>query len=174
MISRAAMLAAEVIPSDATMTHGEVEAALEIAYLAIAADHRLTDDEIQAFHQVMGRIRQIETTSVEGTPYRASAGDVRSEEPVSERTLNETLDAFAQSSERVDVDARLRALAAKLSAPARQVAYKIAHAIALADLESSDEEFEFDLQLIDALELTNAAAAALVDEVTATMFAPER
>jgi len=35
----------------------------------------------------------------------------------------------------------------------------------MCDLDSSDEEFEFDLQLIDALELTADQASQLAEEV---------
>ena len=66
-------------------------------------------------------------------------------------------------------DERLRTLAGKMSTPARELAYRVAYAMGLADMEASDEEFELDLQLVDALELSNDRAEELVDEVMAIM-----
>lgn len=44
-------------------------------------------------------------------------------------------------------------------------AYKLAYALSLCDLETTDEEFKFDLELIDSLRLTQDEATALADEV---------
>lgn len=148
MTDSAAEIAARVIPETTTLTAAEADVVLEIAYLAIAADHKLADAEIDAFRGVMSKL----------------AGA-----PVTERALNEKLDALNAKVERVDVDEHLRALGKDLSPGARAIAYKVAHAIALADLDSSDAEFEFDLQLIDALELSGEQADALALEVESAM-----
>lgn len=51
----------------------------------------------------------------------------------------------------------------------RALAYRAAYALSLADEESSDGEFEFDLQLLDALDLSQAEADRLVGEVDGTV-----
>lgn len=137
-------LVPRVIPEGFAPTAAEADAILEIAFLAILADHRLSDDEIAAFRGVVGRIQ--------GTAASAQATD----------TLLDTLQARSAG---VDADERLREIAKPLSAKTREVAYKVAYALGLSDMDSSDEEFEFDLQLVDALELANDRAEDLADEV---------
>lgn len=167
MPTRAASLAADTISDDVRLTPSEVATTLEIVYLAIAADHVLSEEELDAFRLVMERLRSVEDSALSGDGYRAAARV--SIEPVSLRSLNLVVDAFAASNERAQVDERLRSLAAFLSPSARNVAYKIAYAIGFADLASTDEEFVFDLQLIDALELSTHTTDALVGEVRAIM-----
>lgn len=144
-------LAPLVVPdSGITLTDKEAEAILEIAYLAIAADRRLSEDEIEAFRGMMARLRPL------------AAGPVG---PVSARDLDRTLDRLNALLERVERDEHLRALAADLSPAARELAYKVSYALGLADMDSSDAEFEFDLQLVEALDLESDRAEALADEV---------
>jgi len=143
-----------VVPAGGTLvlTAGEREAILEIAYLAIWADHKLRDEEIAAFRAVASRLSNL---------VEKDAG-----RELSDRELNAILDRFAKGLERAEADERLRVLCAGLTRTApRGLAYKLAYALALCDLETTDEEFEFDLQLIDSLKLTQDEASALADEV---------
>lgn len=149
----------KVLPASATLDAAEVDAILEIAYLTIAADRRLSDSELEAFGAVVERLR--------------SGG------PVSRSQLDKTLDdmyaradSARESSRSGYDDERLQQLGTKLGAPAREIAYKVAYAIGLVDMDSSDEEFELDLQLVDALELSNDRAEALANEVL-TAFTPD-
>ncbi len=140
----AAELVPRVIPEGFSASASEGDAILEIAYLAIFADHKLSDDELDAFRGVVGRIK--------GTVPSPSATDA-------------LLDELQSRVGGGDPDERLRAVAAPLSPAAREIAYKVAYALGLSDMDSSDEEFEFDLQLVDALELSNDRAEDLADEV---------
>jgi len=167
-MSDPSVIASRVIPDDCTLTQAESDAVLEIAYLAISADRKLADSELDAFRGVMAKLGA-GRKAVGNAAYR-SAPTASEASPVSDRRLNEMLDRLNQKLERADVDERLRELAKGLSAEARGVAYKVAHAIALADMDSADEEFEFDLQLIDALELSTEMAESLVAEVTSAMY----
>lgn len=145
-----------VVPARGTLvlTAGEREAILEIAYLAIWADHKLRDEEIAAFRAVASRLRDL--VAKDG----AASGEL------SDRDLNAILDRFAKGLERAEADERLRVLCAGLTRTApRGLAYKLAYALSLCDLETTDEEFEFDLQLIDSLKLTQDEASTLADEV---------
>lgn len=61
---------------------------------------------------------------------------------------------------------RLRAVGSALeSEAARHLAYKVTVLTALADLASADEEFEFDIDVQDALKLASADADRLNGEV---------
>jgi hypothetical protein len=154
-------LIAQVVPEKkdrgVDLTPSEVDAIVEIAYLTIAADRRLEADEITAFRGVVERLRG---------------------EAISEGALDRVLDEMYKRAERARgkeeggrgyADERLHALAAKMSTGARELAYRTAYAMGLSDMESSDEEFELDLQLVDALELTNDRAEELADEVMAIL-----
>jgi hypothetical protein len=149
-------LIARVVPEKKdgpALTPSEVDAIVEIAYLTIAADRRLDVEEIAAFRGVIERLRG---------------------ERIPDGALDAVLDEMYGRAERARAakdngsgyaDERLRALAGKMSTPARELAYRVAYAMGLADMEASDEEFELDLQLVDALELSNDRAEELVDEV---------
>ena len=159
----AADYVSKVLPASAKLEPGEVDAILEIAYLTIAADRRLSDEELDAFRALLERLRALSGASG----------------PVSRATLATTLDDMyaradsARESKRSGYDdERLQQLAKKLGPEARELAYKIAYALGLADMDTSDEEFELDLQLVDALELPNDRAEALANEVLA-VFTPE-
>lgn len=149
---------ARVVPANSRFTTAEIDAIVEIAYLTIAADRRLADDEVTAFHRVLERLRG-------GVVPPAELSHVLDE-------MYQRADA-ARGEERGYADERLRELAGKMSAGARELAYKVAYAMGLADMDSSDEEFELDLQLQDALEISNERAEALADEVMAVLNPPE-
>lgn len=74
-----------------------------------------------------------------------------------------------------DRDVRLEHLrsagAALTSEEARAIAYRIALLTALADQDDADQEFEFDLDLQDALELSPANAERLAGEVRRALSA---
>jgi two-component sensor histidine kinase len=70
--------------------------------------------------------------------------------------------------ERLD---RLRAAADSLSSEqARHLAYRLSVVTALADLASADEEFEFDLDVQDALHLSSDDADRLTAEVNEALL----
>lgn len=145
MTSIASERIARVVPPGLRTTPAERDAILEIAYLCVAADHKLADEELAALRQVAGKL--------EGRG------------PLTEAALDELLGRFAEWRAPGEIPELLRGLAAKLSPAARTLAYRVAYGLAVCDLDTSDEEFEFDLQLIDALELTADQASALAEEV---------
>jgi hypothetical protein len=136
---------ANAIPSDVSLTDRERGAVLEIACLAVAADHRIHEQEAAAFRSIAKKL--------------GSSADV-----------DAILARFDGRVDRAEADARLRELAAYLgTAAARALAYRTAYALSLADRASSDEEFEFDLQLIDALGLSQGDVDRMIEEVTAAV-----
>lgn len=167
-----------VVPKQLDLTPKESDAVLEIAYLAIAADRVLNEEEVGAFKQVASRLRGGDgnmseaelgtlldrfTNRLEHT--RATITGDEAETDEQENPENERSKLL-----RAEADERLLALTADLPRPnTRELAYKIAYALALCDLETTDDEFEFDLQLVDALGLTSDRAADLADEVV-TLF----
>lgn len=146
MTTRAAELAANVVPAGLRITNEERDIILEIAFLAVAADSKLSDEELYALSRIASRL----------------AGK---DGPCANEELDEIIARFATWRDRKEVDERLQLLGGKLSPSARGLAYRIAYVLAMCDLDSSDEEFEFDLQLIDALELTADQAQRLAKEV---------
>jgi hypothetical protein len=142
-----------VLPAQANLTAGEADAILEAAYLATVADGHLSGDEEGAFRAVMARLRAL-------TP---SAGAPK---PVTDTDMARTIERFAVRLDHAARIERIAVLRLSLERPdARHLAYKVAFAMSLADLEASDEEADFDEELIEAFGLTEDQAAALEGEV---------
>jgi len=132
--------------ASAKLSKEERVAILEIAYLAVAADRHI-NEEIVALRRI--------AKTLDGT-----AGIEQSERAIDGFVSDGSLD-------RARADARLRLLASNLTThAAKRVAYKAAYALASSDADSADEEFEFDLQLIDALGLDQSEVDALVTELS--------
>lgn len=126
----------------------ERAAVIEIAFLAVSADRKIQRAEELALRAFA---RALSGAAGEPTVDALFAGGIE-------------LDREA-------ADARLRAVAAVLtSAESRALAYQGAYAVALADLATDDEEFEFDLQLIDALGLEQSHVDALTRDVVAALY----
>ncbi len=141
------------------LTKEESAAVLEIAFLAIAADRNLRDEELEAFRGVAGRLRDLTAKA---------PGSAQTPHEVGDREFERILESFSGDMDRAVADERLRIVAAQITRPdIRALAYKIAYALALCDLATSDEEFEFDLQLVEALGLQHDHVESLEDEVMA-------
>lgn len=116
---------------------------LEIASLAVASDGRLADEELAALRVLASELNAASSSQLDGLIHAALGVPTRDE--------------------RLE---RLRAAAGALtSEPARHLAYKLSVVTALADLASADEEFEFDLDVQDALRLSTDTADRLTAEV---------
>jgi hypothetical protein len=128
-------------PGDVALTSDERRVVLEIAYLAVASDHEIHESEVAALRAIAGKL--------------GGGGEV---DPL--------LDRLGTGLHREAADARLQELAKALATPAaRALAYKAAYALSRADRQASDGEFEFDLQLIDALGLAQSEVDVLAGEV---------
>lgn len=151
---------ANVVPSNLALSVSEFRALLEIAFLAIAADRTIHPDEERALRRVARRLR----ANVSG----GTAADVPPRD--SEAEVDALFERLGTGLERDAADARLRALGAELTEPrVRGLAYKVAYALAMADLAAPDEEFEFDLELIDALAIPQESVDALTSEVVSVL-----
>ena len=130
---------ADAIPA-VPLTKAEREAVLGIALLSIAADHEVHERELTALRAVATKLGAADEAERELAALRVVARD--------------------------EADARLLELASWLTTPGSHVlAYKVAYAMSLADSDAADGEFEFDLQLIDALGLAQAQVDTSVAEV---------
>lgn len=144
---------ASAVPSDVTLTETDRAAILEIAFLAVAADHKIHQEEEAALRAIAKRI---------------SPASVDSEAEIDALLLE-----IGGRIDRETADTKLREVASRLSTvEARSLAYKAAYALALADLASTDEEFEFDLQLIDALHLEQDVVDQLTADVVRAVSPP--
>ena len=127
----------------------ERQAILEAAFLVIAADREIHQQEALALERVAAKLW---TKS--------------NDEPLDAAELRHLLDRFTNARERQGQDARLEAVAAALPRPTtRALAYKVACAMAMSDLDVHDREFELDLSLIAALGLPQQTADDLAAEV---------
>lgn len=129
----------------------EIDAVLEVGYLTIACDSELRDEELVGLGRVLSKLGG----------GKAHPGAY---------LLAETMERFSAYLERDGFDGRLETCAAALSRKsARDIAYKLACALALVDRDLGDREFELDLSLIAALGLTQDEADALAHEVHAAL-----
>lgn len=136
--------------------HTTAEAILEIAYLAIAADRRIEDAEVEAFGFVGARLLG------------------HDEETLPEAQINGWLDHFRARLDRSTAHDRIEAVAASLPLQdARLAAYRIAFFLGIVDLDASDREFEFDLQLVASLGLEQDTVDRIAAEVNEAITPPE-
>jgi hypothetical protein len=116
---------------------------LEIACLAVAADGQIAREEIAVLHGIAAALRAYEPNEVDELVRRCHALRSRAEQVERLRTASDAL----------------------TTDDARHVAYKVSVLTAMADLASTDAEFEFDLDLQDALRLPTDVADRLTGEV---------
>jgi len=163
MTTTPALHVERVLPARADLTVGEVDAILEAAYLATAADGRLSPEEHDSFRVVASALRQI----------AAGGGRARGRaKPIAESDLEALLARYGARSDDAPRPARIAAMRERLGrAPVRELAYKVAFAMALCDLEASDDEADYDDELIAAFGLDEARADALAAEVYAALDA---
>lgn len=127
----------------------EVQAIVEIAYLTASADSILAEEERQTLLAASEELFLASGMSKEEA--RLAAGRVLAHGvPPRER------DALVQ---------RLQELGKALSQSSREAAYRVSMVLALSDLATSDAEFEFELDLIDALGLSSEDSERLSAEV---------
>lgn len=142
-----------IVPDGLSLASKDAHAIVAIAFLSVAADRTVHPDEESALRAIARRLAPAVTD-----------GDGVWKKP--DALVDGLFERIGTSLARDDADARLRATAADVATPAgRELAYKVAYALAMVDLAASDEEFEFDLQLIDALGLAQDDADRWTAEV---------
>ena len=138
------------------------ESILEIAYLTMAVDEELRDEEIEAFSVIAAAMLQSGRAPSPG-------------ETLDDQALRTWLDRFAEELSRENIDARLDAAVARLGDDhgAKLASYRVACLMAMSDLDAADREFEFDLQLIATLGIEQDEADTILDEVNAALTPPD-
>lgn len=122
----------------------EAKRVVEIACLAIAADGNLAKEELEVIKILCADLS------------------------VDPRTIDDAL-LLASRADRLD---RLRVIGGSVETDlGRELAYRVTVLTALADLASADEEFEFDLDVQDALSLDTAVADRIAREVNEAVAA---
>ncbi len=139
-------------------------AIIEIAYLTMAVDGELRDEELDAF-SVIAAVMVSEAG-------RASPGERKDLE---DDDLRDWLDKLHVNGGQEEVISRLHAAVQKLGGDleARRAAYRVACLMAMSDLDAADREFEFDLDLIASLDLGQDEAEQILSEVNAAVTPPE-
>jgi hypothetical protein len=149
-----------VLPQRADLTVGEVDAILEAAYLATAADGHLSEEEHEAFRSVASSLRHI------------AAGGTGKAKPIADRDLDALFARFAVRSDHSARAERVGAMRSRLGrTEVRELAYKVAFAMSLCDLDASAEEEAYDDELIEAFGIEGERADALAAEVYAALDA---
>jgi uncharacterized tellurite resistance protein B-like protein len=129
----------------------ERAAVMEIAYRAIAADGRLTDSELEAFSDALLQMYGPHVTPEE----------VRG---IVDRLIESKSDPDSVCN--LPDEERLIELTCILGSQyARDQAYKLAYAMAMADFDTNNCEFEYDQLLRRTLGLSDDAAEELADQV---------
>jgi hypothetical protein len=147
---------AKVLPSPApgTLTAAEAQAIMKVAFLAGEADGRIADAEQDAFAALCGALRAL----------------VGKDASMSEAALEKVLDAFTA---KLDASGRKACLTDVVGALGRDLprdlAYKVAVAMSLTDLDRSDAEGDFDDELVAALKLSEEQADVLAGDVYAAL-----
>jgi hypothetical protein len=138
------------LSANEALTPDDAERVLELAVMTIAADEKLDDAELAglkvAAHVVLELAGRREGVDVDAL-----------------------LERYLEPREREATVDRMRAVGAALTPPARVLAYQLCTALAMADDETSDQEFEFDFDLQDALELDPHEAERLAEETRAEL-----
>jgi DnaJ-domain-containing protein 1 len=150
-----------VLPQQADLSVGEVDAILEAAYLATAADGELSPEELEAFRSVASALRHVAAGLA---PAKAK--------PISDRELDQLFERFAVRSDHVARAERITAVRARLGRThVRELAYKVAFAMSLCDLDANEEEAAYDDELIEAFAIDGERADTLAAEVYAALDA---
>ncbi len=95
---------------------------------------------------------------------------VKETDQMTDAVLDAALEALGKELDKNGRQATLTKLAASCARPlVRDLAYKVAVAMSLADLEKSDEESDLDEELVQALKLTEEDANSLAQDVYAAL-----
>jgi hypothetical protein len=149
-----------VLPPRADFTVGEVDAILEAAYLATAADGILSVEESEAFRFVASALRHVAAGGGGG------GGCGGTGKVIGDKDLDVLFERFAVRSEHAERVQRVTAMRSRLGrTEVRELAYKVAFAMSLCDLDANEEEAAYDDELIEAFGIEGERADALAAEV---------
>ncbi len=142
---------ANLIPDGVKPTTEQQDVLLELAYLTTAADGKLHDEEIDAFTDVVSKLRGKRASEGEVGALMNKFGTVRQDE----------------------IAERVQTIAPGLPRELKPVAFKLAVGLGVADLDATEEESELQAVLAEALGFDDNAVADLTDQVYAALNAGE-
>jgi hypothetical protein len=134
-----------------TLSAAEAYAILQVAFLAGEADQRIDAAEEDAFNDIA----------------RALRGLVKeTDTSMSDSALHLMIERYGEKVDSGGTAAALAETVKGLTRPlTREVAYKIAVAMSVADMDRADAEADFDDQLLAALGLSEEQASLLTEDV---------
>lgn len=137
---------------DPAPTDDQVDAILEVAYLAIASDGVVTRTEMEAFAVVMEQLFGPDVTAAR---------------------IEAVLDGYESSLDHAGFNDRLTDVTQRLQREdLRDKAYQLAYSMVMCDLDTNIHEFEFDQVLREQLGLDEQTAEELVDGVVDLIMVP--
>ncbi len=138
-------------PGTFSLTAAEIDALLETVYLAMAADRKLTDEEIGVFAKIVSRVRGLEA----GKPAEKPA-------QLTMKELNAMLDDFVVRLDHASIEDRIKVVTVALpSKEGRLLAYRLASAMGLVDLDATKSERDFCDDLGEAFGISEEEADEL-------------
>lgn len=143
---------ANLVPDSVHPSTEHQDLLLELAFLATAADGRLDDDELKAFTEIATRLRG---------------------KPQGSKDVDALLDRFGGTVAQRDIEERLHKLAPGLPSELKPIAFKLAVALGVADLDASEDESELQAILAEALGFDDDKVGELTAEVYASLDAGE-
>lgn len=145
-------------PGAFTLTVAEIDALLETVYLAMAADRKLTDDEIGVFAKIVSRVRALETP--ETSVYRRPG--LEKPPALTMKELNALLDDLVVRLDHASIADRLKVVTKALpSREGRLLAYRLASAMGIVDLDATKSERDFCDDLGEAFGISEEEADEL-------------
>ena len=159
----------------------EANAILEVVYLAAAVDGTIEADEIEGFRaiaeELLARVGSNAIEASEVVDYRSALNEgsgLHEVEALSDASLNQLLDRFSAQEAHKSFAERLRSLGPELSRTlTRSIAYKLAFALSVSDLNVAPEETAFQAALAEVLGLSVDDAEALEGQVFLALEDPE-
>lgn len=144
-----AMSLAQLVPAGVNPSKEQQDVLLELAYLTTAADGKLHAEEIGAFTEIASRLRG---------------------KDVSDAEIAQLMNRFG-SLHQSEIAERVQKIAPTLPKELHAVAFKLAVALGVADLDATDEESELQAVLAEALGFDDATVGELTDQVYASLNA---
>jgi hypothetical protein len=141
------MSLANLVPAGISPKKEHVDVLLELAYLVTAVDGRLDDGEIDAYKDVIAKLRGVKS--------------------VSNADVDALLDRFAGNIEPAEIHERMKTIAKTLPDDLRGLAFKLAVGLSVVDLDANEDETDLQVTLAESLGFDEAR----VDELTAEVYA---
>src|SRR4051794_18914220 len=123
------MFMANLVPASVHPSPEQQDVLLELAYLTTAADGKLHEEEIDAFSELVARLRG---------------------KKVSDAEVGNLMSKFGKTHQS-EIAERVQVLAPKLTPELQSVAFKLAVGLGVADLDATEEESELQAVLAEAL-----------------------